>query len=357
MYTIHWLSPDEFDEWDCFVSSHPLGLIYHLSSWKQALENAFGHIRGQFLVLRDGNGRIQAGLPVYSVTSLLLGNRTVSVPFATMCDPLVSTGEQFNLLWPAIEQAAQKLKSRRIEIRTMHVNSDCMHALLAPGNKYKHHFISLADPMDVLFKRFNRSNICNAIRKATREGVVVEERQSDKDLRVFHSLLVVSRRKHLLPPMPFAFFKAMYRSLGPERVAFYLAMCSGKPVGGILISKFNGLCTAEYMGTAENSTRGVSAVLYWKAIQCAGSCGANWFSFGRTSCDNTGLLSYKRRWAVTEEDLTDFISRPGAAPALEHAACDSGWPALHETAIKLVMRIAPAPVQKLVGDFCYHHLG
>lgn len=357
MHTVHWLSPDEFDEWDCFVSSHPLGLIYHLSSWKQALENAFGHIRGQFLVLRDGNGQILAGLPVYSVTSLLLGNRTVSVPFATMCDPLVSTGEQFNLLWPAIEQAAQKLKSRRIEIRTMHVNSDCMPALLTPGQKYKHHILSLADPVDVLFNRFNKSNICKAILKATREGVVVEEGRSEKDLRVFHSFLVVSRRKHLLPPMPFAFFNSMYSSLGPERVAFYLAMYSGKPVGGMLVSKFNGLCTAEYLGTAENSIRGVSSALYWKAIQCAKSSGAKGFSFGRTSCDNMGLLGYKRRWAVTEEDLTDFISCPGAAPALEPATCDSGRPAVYETAIKLVMRFAPAPVQKLVGDFCYHHLG
>ena len=65
MSTIHWLSPDERGEWDAFVTRHPLGLVYHLSAWQRVLESAFRHIRGRFLVLRDGGGQIQAGLPVY----------------------------------------------------------------------------------------------------------------------------------------------------------------------------------------------------------------------------------------------------------------------------------------------------
>src|SRR3989442_15404514 len=32
-------------EWDAFVTRHPLGRVYHLSKWKQVIEDAFPHIK------------------------------------------------------------------------------------------------------------------------------------------------------------------------------------------------------------------------------------------------------------------------------------------------------------------------
>jgi len=193
---IYWLSAEEQDEWDAFVTRHPLGLIYHLSSWQRVLESAFGHIRGRFLVLRDGGGQIQAGLPVYTVASWLLGNRTVSVPYATMCDPLISTKEQFNLLWPAIEDASEKQGIRRIEIRTRRIGTDCIPALLTASEKYKHHYLPLGEPTDAMFRSFDKTSIRQRVKKAKREGVVVEERQDEQSLRVLHAFLVATRRRH-----------------------------------------------------------------------------------------------------------------------------------------------------------------
>ena len=96
--TAHWLLPDETAEWDAFVARHPLGLVYHLSAWTRVLETAFPHIQGRFLVLKDGaDGSIRAGLPVYTVKSWLLGRRVISVPFASFCDPLVSSAAEFDL--------------------------------------------------------------------------------------------------------------------------------------------------------------------------------------------------------------------------------------------------------------------
>src|SRR4030088_1685408 len=186
MSTIHWLSSDEQGEWDAFVTRHPLGLVYHLSSWKRVLESAFGHIRGRFLVLRDGTGQIHAGLPVYTVKSWLLKDRTVSVPFATMCDPLISTKEEFNLLWPAIEDASGKDGSQRIEIRTRRLGADCIPALLTANARYKHHYLPLGEKTDVLFRSFHQSCVRRRVEKARRAGIVVEERQDEQSLRVYH---------------------------------------------------------------------------------------------------------------------------------------------------------------------------
>jgi hypothetical protein len=357
MSSVHWLSPEEQGEWDAFVTRHPLGLVYHLSSWRWVLESAFGHIRGRTLVLRDEGGQIQAGLPVYTVASWLLGNRMVSVPYATMCDPLISTKEEFSLLWPAIKDASKKHKCRGIEIRTRRTSSDCLPSPLTVNKRYKHHYLPLGKPTDVLFRSFDKSNIRRGVEKARREGVVIEERQDERDLRVFHSFLVATRRRRSLPPMPFAFFQAMYRSLSPDHVALYLSMHAGKPVGGILVSKFRDLWTAEYSGVADKAIRGISPLLYWEVIQRAKSSGAACFSFGRTSLDNTGLIDHKRRWATVEEDLIDFSSRRDSTSVQGHQSPKTDGPALYNNAVKLLMRYSPAAVQKLMGDFFYRHLG
>jgi len=357
MSTIHWLSSDEQSEWDAFVTRHPLGLVYHLSSWKRVLESSFGHMRGRFLALRDGNGQIQAGLPVYTVSSWLLGNRTVVVPWATMCDPLISTNEEFNLLWPSIAETSKKHRSRRVEIRTRHIASECIPTMLKASARYKHNYLPINDPTDLLFASFDKSNICRAIAKARREGIVVEERQDEDGLRAFHAFLGATRRRHSLPQIPFSFFQAMHRSLRPDCLALFLAMHADKPVGGVLITKFKNLWTVEYSGTADDAIRGVSQLLHWEAIQRAKSCGAAYFSFGRTSLDNTGLLIHKRRWATIEEDLTDFVSPLGTTPAQGHESTKIGGMALSRTVVQHILRHTPPAVQKIFGEFCYRHLG
>jgi hypothetical protein len=355
MRTIDWISPDQLGAWDDFVARHPLGLVYHLSSWQTVLETAFGHIRGRFLVLRDDDGRIQAGLPVYNIRSWLLKNRTVCVPFATICDPLVSTNEEFSLLWKAIEDTARTNKSKRIEIRTRRANTDCLPAHLKAGKRYMHHYLPLDRSGDALYRTFHDSCVRRRVSKAIRAGVVVEERRDQESLRAFHAMLSATRRRLSLPPMPFAFFEAMFRCLVPDLAMLYLATHEGQPVGGALVFKFKDQWTAEYSGHADDAPPGTDQLVYWHAIQQAGNNGAAFFSFGRTSLNNTSLLEYKRRWATVEEELTDFEWHHGSAPAQANPTGKS-LPGSVYAAVRL-LRYTPASVQKSFGDFCYRHLG
>jgi CelD/BcsL family acetyltransferase involved in cellulose biosynthesis len=354
---VDWLSPDEEGEWDAFVARHPRGIVYHLTAWQRILEAALNHIRGRFLVLRDRDGQIQAGLPLYTVSSWLLGNRTVSVPFATMCDPLVSTKEEFDLLWPSIQEAAKKNRSRRIEIRTWRVSTDCTPEILRPSTKYKHHYLPLSKPVEDLFRSFDKTSIRQRVEQARRAGVVVEERQDEDSLRALHSFLVATRRRRSLPPMPFAFFQAMCRSLGSDRIALYLATKAGEPVAGHLVLKFKGLWTAEYSGTPDSAIRGSGPLLYWETIQLAKRSGAECFSFGRTSLDNAGLLDHKRRWGTIEEDLVDLVSYRDSRSVEGYEGRRTVFSTVCGVAVQLVQRYAPARVQKQLGDFVYRHLG
>lgn len=355
MTAVDWISPEQVDAWDAFVVQHPLRRIYHLSAWRKVLETSYAHIRGGFLVVRDEAGEIRAGVPVYSVRSWLLGNRTVSIPFATISDPLVSTKEDLSLLWEGIAKAARENKSKRIEVRTYRTGAELFPEQMRVGAQYKHHYVPLDRSEDELFRSFHDSCVRRRVKRAIRSGLLVEERADMDSMRVFHAILAATRRRFGLLPMPLSFFEAMHRWLIPDHAVLYLAIHQGQPVGGTLVLKSGDQWIGEYCGHFDDAPPGTDQLVWWHMVQRAKNGGAENLSFGRTSLDNTGLLEYKRRWGGVEDDLTDFVWSPGPARADD----DSGKSVLRGggyAAVRLFNR-APDAVRRLMGEFCYRHLG
>ena len=356
--TVHWLSAHQEAEWDDFVTSHPLGLVYHLSAWRRVLEDAFPHIRGQFLVSRNGaDGRIHAGLPIYTVASWLLGNRVSSVPFASFCDPLISSAEDFRQLLPELEGLHQRTKSRRLEVRVNKLVDQLSQSPLLRSSGYKHHYLSLEKSNEELLSSFAKSSIRQKMTKASKEGVTVEEREDEGGMDICHSILEETRSRLALPVLPYQFFQAMRRWLWPKHLKVFVGMQQGKPVAFHLILKFKDLWISEYSGDSSQAMSGVNQLVYWETMKRAKQQGATCFSFGRTSATNEGLLAYKRRWSPVEEDLAEFsLAAPGQdkeAESKPRAREDSAAYKL----VRLVLAKAPKPVYRMIGDYCYRHLG
>jgi hypothetical protein len=353
------LSPDEDAEWDDFAGRHPLGLVYHLSAWKDMLELAFPHIRGHYVVLRDKtSGKIRAGLPVYTVKSWLLGNRLVSVPFASFCDPLVSSVAEFREFLPEINTAFAGHDFRPLSIRTRTTSQEFAASLGAPESAYKHHYLALDKNPDQLFASFAKSSVRQKVTKAINAGVTVTKADGPDCMKTCHAILAQTRRKVSLPPFPLSFFSAMARFLAQEHLQVFLAIHRGKPVGCHLVLTYKDLWISEYSGNTEDAIHGVNQLLYWETIKQAHAAGARAFSFGRTSATNEGLLEYKRRWATVEEDIGDFTvpasetSQP--SPTQRGASREDGKA---YRVLRFLMRRAPVPVGDAIGDFCYRHLG
>lgn len=355
MKKVDWIAPSQYEAWDDFVAHHPLGRVYHLSVWKSVLESAFAHIRGGIVALTDETGTIQAGIPVFNVRSWLLKNRTVCVPFATISDPLISTREECDQLWGLIADTSQSYKSKRVEIRTYKVDPTCLPQALQTSTRHKHHRLPLDRNEDALFRSFHESCIRARIKKAIKTGIVVEERRDLESLHQFHAMLAATRRRLGLLPMPVAFFESIYQWLVPNHARLYLAMVAGTPVGGILIFKLRDHWIAEYSGHCDKAPPGTDQLVYWHAIQSAKEDGAEYFSFGRTSPGNAGLLEYKRRWATIEEDLIDFAWSPQEATV--QVDMHEGAVARGAYAAAKLLRHTPISVQQYLGDFCYRHLG
>jgi len=351
-----WLQPDEAQEWDAFVAQHPLGLVYHLTAWKKVLESAFPHIRGRFLALREaGTARIVAGLPVYTVRSWLLGNRVVSVPFASLCDPLVSSAAELQqLLLPIGEILRQD--ARRLEIRT----TKTTHLLGPPSfppSSYRHHYLPLNRTPEELFRSFAKTSIRDTVRKAAKAGIQVVEAKGRQAVELSHAILSETRLRLSLPPMPVSFFEAMSVHL-PERLKIFFALQNGKPVACHLVLADERLWISEHQGNTRGASAGANQILCWEIIQRAHAAGAKIFSFGRTSAGNQGLLVYKRRWSTVEENLGDFVLRPDA---LTLSLPELAQPREITPSYRIVRYLSsgksPQILRTRVGNFCYRHLG
>lgn len=357
-YAVEWLSKAQESEWDAFVSEHPLGSVYHTTEWKAAIEQGFPHIRGRFLVLREAeSGRMCAGLPIYRVSSWLLGSRLASVPFATVCDPLVTSQEQWSVLAPELEAERCRTRSKKFVIRAA-LREGPVPEVFTSQSHFRHHTLTLDSDFEALCRKFDKSSVRQKAEKARRAGIVIEERSNMDGMMISDSLLAMTRRRLCLPPMPVRFFASIQRNLRPEHLKIFLAHENQKPVACHVILIFRDTWISEYSANADGAMSGVNQLLYLETIRQACAAGARKFSFGRTSETNEGLLAYKRRWGTVEEKLTNYTlcangpleeSPQGEAPSPE----DSRMYVLCKRAIAK----APAPICRMIGDFCYRHLG
>ena len=355
--TVEWLSPGGEADWDAFVHTHELGLVYDLSAWKKMLEEAFPHIRGRFLVLRENpSGKIVAGMPVYRVRSWLLGNRIVSVPFASFCNPLVSSESQLDLLLPEVMEEYRRNKSDRLEIRMTEATRQLSHPSLSRVARYKHHFLPLDKDPHEIFTSFAKTSVCQKVIKAQKAGVVIEEVDDERSLRVCHDILVKLRHRICLPAIPYSFFAAMRRQLAPELLKIFIALQKGKPVACHLVLTYKDLWTSEYSASTDDALHGVNQLLYWETIRRAITAKAKVFSFGRTSATNRGLLAYKRRWHTLEEDVTENILLRADASDHVPSAAELLGPRAMEL-LKALIRKSPLALNRIIGGYCYRHMG
>ena len=303
------IDPAEDSRWDTFVEHHPFGWICHLSGWKQVLENTFKHIKGYYLTLLDDtNNTIQAALPIFEVKSWLTGNRLVSIPFATLCDPLISSNEEMGSLLEAAVDLSKKLGTAHIEIRTLGSSSFIQDDRLGSSCFYKHHYLLLDTKPEQLQKNFHRKCVRQRIKRAIKSGLTLKVADHESDLRKFYQLHLMNRKQLGLPLQPYTFFKLLWETFFPsDRVALFLAEQQGKAIGGILLFKFKDRVSAEFVAS-DVTLRNVSPnhFLFWEAIKFAYHEGYKIFDFGRTSPYNVGLMDFKRRWGTKIVDLPQF---------------------------------------------------
>jgi len=132
-----------------------------------------------------------------------------------------------------------------------------------------------------------------------------------------------------------------------------LAVYENQPIAGVILFKFKDKVIPEFIAD-DGKFRNLcpNHFLIWEAIKLAYENNYKIFSFGRTAKNNNGLMVFKNRWGTRVVDFQDFF--------YPSSACDKNKEKVLSLKYKLIKKTsekAPNFLFKMIGNFCYRHLG
>jgi serine/alanine adding enzyme len=339
--------------WDEFVLAHPFGWVTHLSGWKTAIESTFNHMHARYLVLYGRRGEISAALPLFEVKSRVTGNRLVCLPFATLCDPLVSSRQQAEVLLDAGCDMLKEVNASYIEMRTHGSGPLMPDQRLGSNTLYRNHYLRLEAPLEGLMQSFHRSCVRQRIARAIKSGLQIRMGAHESDLAEFYELHRSTRKRLGLPAPPRSLLRALWHTFFPSgHLSLLLSKYEDRMVGGVIVFKFRDRVSGEFLGWDERF-RDVSPThhLFWEAIKMASREGRKIFDFGRSSSADTSLMTFKDRWGTSAKDLPSFYYPPYYSNRASEQKRSFKY-----RLVRGMCRTLPDPAFRLLGSFCYRHM-
>jgi len=272
----------------------------------------------------------------------------VSLPFSDHCEPLVDSTADLEAILSFAAKEVRHHHLRYAELRPLR-QLDAPNAPFHPSAAFCFHQLDLTPSLDTLLRNCHKDSIQRKIRRAEREGLAYEEGRSESLLDAFFRLLLLTRKRHHLPPQPKRWFQNLITCSG-DTLKIRVAFRDREPVAAILTLRHKDTLVYKYGASdARFHPLGGMHLLFWKSIQEAKRDNLQVFDFGRSDFDNPGLLTFKDRWGAARSLLT--YSRFSTAPP---APATPGWK--HQVAGHIFSRL-PDRLLCSAGNLLYKHLG
>lgn len=341
------LDPISDPRWPSFLNLHSKASVFHTPSWLQALARTYGYQAAVFTTSPPGTP-LTNGIVCCRVESWLTGRRLVSLPFSDHCEPLVSNEEELDALLGHLAQISKERRSKYLELRPRSAFEKGRLGFV-PGQTFYFHSLDLQATLEGIFHNFHKDGVQRKIHRAEREGLTYEAGRSEPLLKKFYGLLLLTRRRHQLPPQPLDWFRNLAQSFG-EQLKIRVASKDERPIASILTLRYKHTMVYKYGCSDERfHNLGGMAMLFWKAIQEAKQDRLGEFDMGRSDCDNPGLVTFKDRWGTTRSMLT-YLRYPARLPDT------AGKSRLIQLAKPIFAR-APDGVLAMAGRLLYRHMG
>jgi hypothetical protein len=283
------------------------------------------------------------------VKSWLTGRRLISLPFSDHCEPLCDSPEDLNFIVRYLQTTLERQRWKYLEVRAVNWNLGHTSDVNIPfATTYLLHVLDLRPAVNEVFRGLDRDSVQRRIRRAERAGLIEKTGRSDDLLKDFYSLFVITRKRHRLPPAPYAWFRNLIQCQG-DALEIRLAYMGGTPISAILTLCFRDSAYYKY-GCADSrfNKLGATPWLLWRAISAAKSRGATRFDMGRTEEDHAGLVAFKNHWVPQPKRMVYWTF-----PDHSEVRSASGWK------LRLGKRLfsyMPNPLLILSGRLIYRHI-
>jgi CelD/BcsL family acetyltransferase involved in cellulose biosynthesis len=340
------VKPLEDPRWITLSLEHPSASVFHSRQWLRALQNTYGYEPLAYTNTPAG-APLDNAVVFCRVNSWLTGQRLVSLPFSDHCEPLVDSVDQLHeLLTPAL----QELKNRKIKYVDIRPLNSSFSETTGGEESYFLHLLDLRPTLDELFKKLHGDSIRRKIQRAEREKLTLEAGSSEKILEDFYNLHVITRQRQQLPPHPLKWFRNVLACLGAD-AQIRIARKDGSAIASIFTLSHKQKMVYKYgCSDAHSHNLGGMQFLFWDLIRHSKEHGFVELDFGRSECDNTGLVTFKDRWGAKRQLIT-YLRYPPRPPSTGQ---DSS------TIMKLGKKVfshCPQGVLRLAGNLLYRHVG
>jgi hypothetical protein len=334
------------NRWDELVAVHPRASAFHQRGWLESLVRTYGY-EPLVLTTTPAGSPLSDGVVLCRVSSWLTGTRLVSLPFADHCEPLLNDpGEYLELMdWVRAESHRQSWKY--VELRPLSGVSGSGYGL-QPTRSYCFHTLDIKPTLEQIFRGFHRDSIQRRIRRAERAGLGYEVGCSEQLMSEFYSLLLVTRRRHQLPPQPRVWFSNLLECMG-DKLQIRLVRKGGAAIAALLALRHRSSVIYKYGCSDEkHHNLGGMPFLFWRLIEESKATGVEELDLGRSDLDNQGLIVFKDRFGTTKRVLTYY-----RCSLRETQETETTW---DSPAIRLCFSLLPDPLLAVAGKILYRHM-
>lgn len=345
------IDPVQDSRWSALIAKHPRASVFHTPGWLEALRRTYG-FRPEAYTTSPSMGELTDGFLFVPIRSWLTGHRIVSLPFSDHCAPLFSSPEALTSILRHLGTALDRDKLKYVEFRLADAEfaAQAIRCGFEPARSYYLHRVDLRPSLDDIFRSLDKDSVQRRIRRAERAELTERCGRSEELLKGFYKLLIMTRKRHGVPPQPYSWFRNILDCMGDLAEIRVLCVGNDTPAGAILTLRFKNSVVYKYGGYDEKFKHlGVMPLMLWRAIETAKAKGATEFDLGRTDENNAGLVAFKSKWAKDPARLVYW--RYSAFP-LPSSTRD--WKL---KGAQLLFARSPSSVLTAAGRMLYRHIG
>ena len=287
--------------WSNFLEECNESTIFHSIKYLQIIRETVG---GEliFYCIQEENGNLIGGIPIlrkklFGVTVLTSPPPGCETPYG---GPLVKGDYLKELLHFVV-----KLEDNFIFYSTTSPFSKFTEkqfpskVLVYPKKTF---ILNLGKPLDILWSHLEK-RARNAVRRFNKYKLEVED--NSKDIKSFYKLLASEYRRAGIRPMPFSFYRKLFKSYHPHGLRLMIAWHRDSIAAGLILLMdkermyyLNGVANRKFLYTAAMSG------LQWSAIKLGRELGVRVYDLAGANVKN--IAKFKRQWSDRELPYYSF---------------------------------------------------